>query len=158
MTKHLVPLLFAACAFATPFASAQTAPAAANTLDQVRDAARADKRAYVAGVLKLTGEEAKRFWPIYDNYQRSVETNTRRLTRMVEDVVAVDNRTTDAYSKKIADELLLSVEDEARDWRRMHKSVMRALPASKAVRYLQIENKLRAVRDYEHAQALPILK
>jgi len=36
--------------------------------------------------------------------------------------------------------------------------VMKTLPANKAVRYLQIETKLRALRDYEHAQAMPILR
>ena len=64
----------------------------------------------------------------------------------------------DAYAKHLASQYLIAHDDEARDFRRMHKSVMRALPAHKAVRYIQIENKLRALRDYEHAQAMPILR
>jgi hypothetical protein len=137
---------------------AQPALEASQALAEVRDAARKDKKAFVASVLKLTDAEAARFWPVYESYQRSIDANTRRLTRMVEDVVSVGNRTTDAYAKNLAAEMREAHDEEVRDWKRMQQSTMRALPASKAVRYLQIENKLRAIRDFEHASALPILK
>ena len=150
--------LMLSAAVATPGALAQTVPPAEAGLQSLVAEVRADKRAYVGNALKLTDEEAKRFWPIYDGYQRSVDANTRRMTRMVEDVVAVGNGTTDAYAKNLASQYLIAYDDEARDWRRLQKSVMRALPAHKAVRYMQIESKLRAVRDYEHASAMPLLK
>jgi len=151
-------LILATVLLASSAAFAQSAAPAEVTLQSLAAEARADKRAYVSGVLKLTEEEGKRFWPIYDTYQRSIDANTRRLTRMVEDVVAVGERTSDAFAKHLASQYLLAHDDEARDFRRMHKSVMRALPAHKAVRYIQIEGKLRTLRDYEHAQAMPILK
>jgi hypothetical protein len=158
MNIKLTALALSTALLASPAAFAQGAAPAEATLQALATEARADKRAFVNGALKLTEEEAKRFWPIYDAYQRSIEANTRRLTRMVEDVVAVGDRTSDAFAKNLASQYLIAHDDEARDFRRMHKSVMRALPAHKAVRYIQIENKLRAVRDYEHAQAIPVLK
>jgi len=151
-------VLLSAVVVATSVALAQSGGPAAGGLQALAADVRADKRAYVNGALQLTEAEGKRFWPIYDAYQRSVEANTRRLTRMVEDVVAVGRNTTDAYAKNLAAQYLLAHDDEARDWRRLHKSVMRVLPAHKAVRYLQIESKLRAMRDYEHASAMPLLK
>ena len=158
MNIKLTALALSTALLASPAAFAQSAAPAEVTLQSLGKEARADKRAFVNGALKLTEEEAKRFWPIYDAYQRSIEANTRRLTRMVEDVVAVGERTSDAFAKNLASQYLVAHDDEARDFRRMHKSVMRALPAHKAVRYIQIENKLRALRDYEHAQAIPVLK
>jgi hypothetical protein len=158
MNIQLTALVLSTALLASPAAFAQGAAPAEATLQSLAKEARADKRAFVNGALKLTEEEAKRFWPIYDAYQRSIEANTRRLTRMVEDVVAVGDRTSDAFAKNLAAQYLLAHDDEARDFRRMHKSVMRAVPAHKAVRYIQIENKLRALRDYEHAQAIPVLK
>jgi outer membrane PBP1 activator LpoA protein len=158
MNIHLSVLVLATALLASSAALAQSAAPAEATLQSLATEARADKRAFVNGALKLTEEEGKRFWPIYDAYQRSIEANTRRLTRMVEDVVAVGERTSDAFAKHLASQYLLAHDDEARDFRRMHKSVMRALPAHKAVRYIQIETKLRALRDYEHASALPLLK
>ena len=158
MNIKLTALALSTALFASPAAFAQSAAPAEASLQSLATEARADKRAFVNGALKLTEEEGKRFWPIYDAYQRSIEANTRRLTRMVEDVVAVGERTSDAFAKNLASQYLIAHDDEARDFRRMHKSVMRALPAHKAVRYIQIENKLRALRDYEHAQAMPVLK
>ena len=35
---------------------------------------------------------------------------------------------------------------------------MRALPAKKALRYLQLESKIRAVQAYDIAQAIPLVK
>jgi hypothetical protein len=158
MNINLSALVLSTALLASSAALAQSAAPAEATLQSLATEARADKRAFVNGALKLTEEEGKRFWPIYDAYQRSIEANTRGLTRMVEDVVAVGERTSDAFAKNLAAQYLLAHDDEARDFRRMHKSVMRALPAHKAVRYIQIENKLRALRDYEHAQAIPVLK
>jgi len=158
MNIHLSVLVLATALLASSAGLAQGAAPAEATLQSLATEARADKRAFVNGALKLTEEEGKRFWPIYDAYQRSIEANTRRLTRMVEDVVAVGERTSDAFAKHLASQYLLAHDDEARDFRRMHKSVMRALPAHKAVCYIQIENKLRALRDYEHAQAIPVLR
>jgi Spy/CpxP family protein refolding chaperone len=158
MKTTLSALLLAAAVLAVPGAYAQAAATAETSLQALAAEVRSDKRAFVNGALKLTEDEAKRFWPIYETYQRSVEANTRRLTRMVEDVVAVGARTTDAYAKNLAAQYLAAYDEEARDFRRLHKSVMRALPPHKAVRYLQIESKLRALRDYEHAQATPLLQ
>jgi len=158
MNINLCALVLSTALLASSAAFAQGASPAEATMQSLAVEVRSDKRAYVSGALRLTEEEGKRFWPIYDAYQRSIEANTRRLTRMVEDVVAVGERTSDAYAKNLASQYLLAHDDEARDFRRMHKSVMRALPAHKAVRYIQIENKLRALRDYEHASAMPILK
>ena len=159
MKTHVPALLLSLALVAAPAATAQTTAAADGPLQAFAAQARPDKRAYVSGTLGLTEAEAKRFWPVYDAYQRSVEANTRRLTRMVEDVVSVGERVAnDAYAKNLASQYLVAYDDEARDWRRMHRSVMRALPAHKALRYLQVEAKLRALRDYEHAQAMPLLK
>lgn len=158
MNINLSALVLSTALLASSAAFAQGASPAEATMQSLAAEVRADKRAYVSGALRLTEEEGKRFWPIYEAYQRSIEANTRRLTRMVEDVVAVGERTSDAYAKNLASQYLIAHDDEARDFRRMHKSVMRALPAHKAVRYIQIENKLRALRDYEHASAMPTLK
>jgi outer membrane PBP1 activator LpoA protein len=158
MNINLSALVLSTALLASSAAFAQGAAPAEGTMQSLAAEARADKRAYVNGALRLTEEEGKRFWPIYDAYQRSIAANTRRLTRMVEDVVAVGDRTSDAYAKNLAAQYLIAHDDEARDFRRLHKSTMRALPAHKAVRYIQIENKLRAIRDYEHASAMPLLK
>jgi hypothetical protein len=47
---------------------------------------------------------------------------------------------------------------ETKARRTLYNRVMSALPATKAVRYLQLENKIRAVQAYDLAQSLPLIK
>ena len=48
------------------------------------------------------------------------------------------------------------VELSARDT--MQKAVMKALPPKKAIRYLQLESKIRAMQDYDIAKGIPLVK
>jgi hypothetical protein len=141
-----------------PVAAQQPPPAPAGDLAALRAALGADKRAYVARELNLTEVEAKRFWPIYDNYQRHLDTTVRRGSRLVEELVGLDRPLTDAHAKRIAVELSAIDEEEAKDRRRVHNQLMRVLPPSKALRYIQIENKARALRMYDVAGAIPLTR
>ncbi len=152
-------LLAAAAALAfNVHALAQPAAPAPGDLAEIRAALGGDKRAFVAGQLALSDAEAKRFWPIYDRYQRQLATTTRRAARLVEEVVALDRPPTDAHAKKLAEELVAIDEEEAKDRRRAQRQLMRSLPPSKVLRYLQIENKAAAIRAYDIAGAIPLAK
>lgn len=108
----LAAVLAAACA---THALAQPAGDAAKDLAAIRAALGADKRAYVAGQLALTDAEAKRFWPIYDAHQRQLATTVRRDARLIEEIVALDQPVSDAYAKRLANELVAIDEEEAKD-------------------------------------------
>jgi hypothetical protein len=47
---------------------------------------------------------------------------------------------------------------EAKAHLRLARRMMRALPAVKAARYLQLEDKMLAVRDYDTASAVPLIR
>ena len=75
MKRHLAAVLFMAVAMTTTSASAQGQPTPANDMQALRTAVKADKRALVTKTLDLTPAEAAKFWPIYDAYQRKVDTS-----------------------------------------------------------------------------------
>jgi hypothetical protein len=54
-------------------------------LDILRDTIRANRKALVAANLKLSDEEAGRFWPIYDRYQTELSAITDRVVKVIED-------------------------------------------------------------------------
>ncbi len=116
------------------------------------------KRALVASSLALTDAEAKKFWPVYDAYQRKLEANNRRYSRAVEDVVMTDRPISDAYAKSLAKELTDVEDAEARARRSLYSGAVKALPGRKAVRYLQLESKLQSGYRYEVATALPLVR
>jgi Spy/CpxP family protein refolding chaperone len=124
----------------------------------LRVAAQKDKRALVASTLNLTDAEAKKFWPIYDTYQREYDGLNRRLNTALEGLVARDRPMSDLYARNLASELIAVEEQEIKARRKMHNGVMRALPPKKAARYLQLESKIRAIRAYDIAVAFSLVQ
>ena len=145
---------------AAPCAWAQS-PAAADGADVAALRAQAkspdDKRALVASTLSLTDAEAKKFWPVYDAYQRKLDASNRRYARTVEDVVMSGRPISDAYAKQVAKELTEIEDAEARARKALYSGAVKALPGRKAIRYLQLESKLQAGYRYDLAAALPLI-
>ena len=124
----------------------------------MQKAARSDKKALVANTLKLTDAEAKKFWPVYDAYQRELSQLTRRRHVALEGLVARDRALSDPYAKNLVNELVSIEEQDVKAQRKLTNAAMRALPPKKAARYLQLESKLRAIQDYEIAVAFPFVE
>lgn len=128
------------------------------TVDSVRQAIRADKRALVEKNMQLTPEEAKKFWPVYDEYQKELDKIVQKQNRAVLDYVNTEASMTDANAKRIAREFLAADAEEQKLRERTAKKMLGALPAKKAVRFLQIENKLRTLNRYDIAERIPLVK
>jgi Spy/CpxP family protein refolding chaperone len=158
MKKYLSAALFGALAFAAMSVLAQGQAAPANDMQALRNAVKADKKALVAKTLDLTPAEAKKFWPIYDTYQRALDASNRQVARAVESLVGFDRPMSDAFGKPLATELVVADENEIKARRKMQNQMMRALPPKKAARYLQLESKIRAFQDYDLAVAIPLVK
>lgn len=158
MTLPKAITLVAALLLAPALHAQQARPAESAEIAAVRAAISGDKKAYVAQALALTDAEAKRFWPVYENHQRQLATTTRRSSRMVEEIVGLDRPLTDIHAKRVLQEIAAIDNEEAKDRRRMQNQVGKALPPVKALRYLQIENKARAIRAYDIAGVMPLVK
>jgi len=139
-------------------ALAQSAAADVTDLAALRTAVKTDKRAFVAATLALTDAQAKKFWPIYDEYQRSLDAANRIRAVALEGLLSRDKPITDLYAKQLANDLVASDEAEVKARRTMYSRVMRALPATKAARYLQLESKVRAIQNYDLATAFPLIR
>ena len=127
-------------------------------MQALRQAVKNDKRAFVESVMQLTDVEAKRFWPIYTAYQRELDATSRRRVVAVQGLMFRDAPTTNLSAKQYASEMLAIDEAEIKARRTMRNRVMRALPATKAARYMQLEEKIRAVQDYDVAVAVPLAR
>jgi Spy/CpxP family protein refolding chaperone len=129
----------------------------ATDVDALRNAVRADKKALVTSTLNLTDAEAKKFWPIYDAYQRDVDVANRRRNMVVVDLVSANKPISELYARTLANELIGADEAEIKARRVMHNKVLKALPPRKAARYLQLESKIRAVQAYDIAVGIPLV-
>jgi outer membrane murein-binding lipoprotein Lpp len=139
------------------------APAPAQTEDDLqilREKIRADKKLLVAANMELTESEATGFWPIYEEYQKDLQAINRRIAAQVESY-ADDLRSgtlTDAGAKKLIDESVSIEQAEADLKPRYAPELGKVLPARKVARYLQIENKIRAVVKYDIATGVPLVE
>ena len=123
-----------------------------------RDAVRADKRAVVAKNMELTEAEAKKFWPLYDAYQKDLQKVLQRQNRAVVEYVNQASTMNDANAKRLARELLDADAEEQRLRERQLKRLYAALPARKAIRYLQIENKIRTLNHFDMGAQIPLVQ
>ena len=158
MKKSVSAMLFVVVSLIAPIVLAEDKTADVTDMQALRDAVKSDKKAFVASTMNLTSAEAKRFWPIYDIYQRSVDASNRRRALAIEAVITKDQSLSNLYARNLANELIANDEAEIKARRTMHNRVMRALPPRKAARYLQLESKVRAVQDYDIATTIPLIK
>ncbi|HUH95607.1 MAG TPA: hypothetical protein VL742_21010 [Casimicrobiaceae bacterium] len=163
MSKLAAAVLFVAALVSQGAAWSAGSAADVTDMDALRAAVRADKKAFVASTLALTPAEAKRFWPVYDNYQRIADAANRRRSLAVEAIVSRDKPITDLYAKNLANELIAADEQEVRARRALTNRLMRGvptriLPPRKAARYLQLESKIRAMQAYDIASGIPLVK
>jgi hypothetical protein len=110
--------------------------------------------------MELTESEAKGFWPIYDQYQKYLQRINRRLVSLLESYAA-DFRSqslTNDGAKKLIDEAIAIEAAEAGLKSTYVSKLSKVLPIRKVARYLQIENKIRAIIRYDLAQGVPLVQ
>jgi hypothetical protein len=139
-------------------AVAQDQPA--DNMQLVMEKMKADKKLLVAQNLGLTESEATGFWPVYEAYQKDVTALNDRLGALIESYAAEyrANSLSDERAKALIEENLAIDEAEVQLRRAYLAKLGEVLPAKKAVRYLQIESKLRAILRYELAAGIPLVK
>ncbi len=146
-----------ALAVATLAQAAQNQPA--DNMDILRDKLKADKKLLVAENLGLTDAESKVFWPVYEDYQKELTGLNQRLGKTIQSYANEYNaRTmTDEKAKSLMTEAL-SIEDAETALKRTYfEKLTGVIPATKAARYLQMENKIRAVIRFDLAANIPLV-
>ena len=149
---------FAIAAGLAVSALAQTA--GTTNMEILRQKIKADKKLVVAENLMLTDAEGAAFWPVYDAYQKELQAINQRLTTAIQAYANAYNKgpITNETAKKLLDESLAIDEAEAKLKSASAPKILAVLPATKAARYIQIENKIRAVVRYELAAAIPFVQ
>jgi hypothetical protein len=138
-------------------------PAAAQTASDMQILAqkiKADKKLVVAANMQLTEAEAKGFWPVYDAYQKDLQGINKRLIGVIKSYAAVYNKgpVSDEAAKKLINEAIAIEEAEVKLKRSYVPRLEKVIPGMKVARYIQIENKIRAIGKYELAANIPLVE
>lgn len=138
-------------------------PAAAQTPSDMQILAqkiKADKKLVVAANMQLTEDEAKGFWPVYEAYQKDLQGINKRLVATIKNYAEAYNKgpVTDETAKKLINEAIAIEDAEVKLKRSYVPKLEKVIPGMKVARYLQIENKIRAIGKYELAANIPLVQ
>jgi hypothetical protein len=137
-------------------AMAQDKPA--DQMEILREKARADKKLVVATALALTEGEAKAFWPVYNAYQSDMITHYDKLLSLVDRFDKAYDTMTDQTATQLLNEYLALEASHVALLKAYVPRFQRVLPALKVARLYQIENKMRALVNYDLAQHIRLVK
>jgi hypothetical protein len=158
LTGLILALALSSATVEAQQSAAPTLSAASTPVEAVRQAARSDKRGFVERNMQLTAPEAAKFWPLYDGYQGDLDRIVQRQNRALLDYINAEETMTDANAKRIAREVLRAEGDEQKLREKTLRRMLAELPARKAVRYMQIENKLRSIQRYDVAERISLVR
>ena len=146
--------------FAVP-AFAQTGASADTNMEILMQKLKADKKLLVASNMELTDAESKAFWPLYDAYQKDLGKVNEELGKTISEYADAYNQGKGTISNDTAKKLIhqaISVEEQEVKLKRTYADkIGKVLPAAKTARYIQIENKIRAVIKMELAKQIPLV-
>lgn len=148
-------LIAAITLFVTPIRAEDRA---ADNMEIVREKIRADKKLFIAANMGLTEGEARAFWPVYEDYQKSLDKLNALTRRLIEDYAGSYESMSDMVAKTIVDDHLAIEMERAKLMQSYLPKFRQALPEKKVARYYQLENKIRAVVNFELARNIPLVK
>jgi hypothetical protein len=142
----------AACAVAAPSLAQSQNDETQVLLSRIQT----DKRAIVLEGLQLTDEQSRAFTPIYDEYQAERKKLADRSVALLNKFVSnYDSMTDDAARSILKD--WFDIEDERISLiKKYAKRSEKALPATRVLRFVQIENKLDTLIELEAVRAIPL--
>jgi len=117
-----------------------------------------DKRAIVLSTLELTDAEVAAFTPIYDKYQVEMKKILTRSSDVLNKYASNYDSMTDDAAEDILEEALAVREDRNDLLKDYAKRLGKKLPATKVLRWVQVESKLTTLLDWQMAQVIPLAK
>jgi len=158
MKKTLLAALAALAISPILPAAAQGLPDAASQ-QAIRDQLRTDRKVVIQHNLPLTDAEAKKFWPVYESFQREMAPIQSRRNRAALDFISTsEGDMTNANARRLMDQLASAEESDAKLRRAFVARFSKAIGAKKAARYYQIESKISAMERYDQASAIPLVQ
>ena len=128
------------------------------SMEELRDAIKADKKAFIEKYMELTQAEAKEFWPYYNSYQFDLQKINDRLIKLIDDYAKNYKNLSDQDAVKMVNEYLAIERDQLKQKQLYFRTLEKKLPAKKVARYLQLENKINAMVRFELAAKIPLVK
>jgi len=139
------------------FAGAGAAENLTDAIDVVRATYKADRQAVLAETLQLTESESAAFWPIYRSYRTDMDKLGDGLVKLVLEYADVYPNVPEKRAQLMLKEYS-ALEQKLAGKRAWYlKRAGRVLPATKVLRWAQVENRMDLVLRLQIAGSVPLV-
>jgi hypothetical protein len=147
-----------ACAALAAFGTAEAtlAQSVRDDTEVLISQVQADKRAVVLSAMNLSDAKVAKFTPIYDEYQGEMKGVYTRASDVLNKFGANYGTMTDAAAKDIMSDFFKVRDDRQALLKKYAKKFGKVLPATDVLTWVQVENKLNALLDFEAASVVPL--
>ncbi len=126
-------------------------------LEMFRSDLNANKVRTLNQVMKMTAEEAAKFWPIYQKYEKELAAVGDRRVALIRQFVQLSNegKLTDSSAAMMSEEWLQGEQDRLNLWKKYNKEIGAAVSPIRAAQFLQVEHQIALLVDINIASAMP---
>jgi hypothetical protein len=155
----LAVLLLALIAFITPAARAEVDDNIYNYLQLLRSDFNSTKVELINRIMKLSAEDAQKFWPIYREYENDLGKMAVGRAELITEFVQShkDGTFDNARADDIANRWFKGQRARLDLLEKYHRKVKKALSPVRAGQFLQIENQLGLFIDMTIAAEMPLV-
>ena len=144
-------------------AQAQTEPADTDDvrayLEMLRSDVNATKIRTINQVMKLTGPEAEKFWPIYRKYEKELAAVGDRKLALIREFARlhVSGTLDNKQAADLAARWLKNTQERLDLWKKYHKQISKAVSPIRAAQFLQVEHQMALFIDLNIAAEMPVV-
>jgi hypothetical protein len=145
------------------YAQSPTPPAGADEIrgyfELFRSDVSATKVRVINEVMKLTGPEAEKFWPVYREYEKELAAVAERKLALIREFAPLHFGGTldDEQASRLADLWLKNTQERLDLWKKYHKQISKAVSPIRAAQFLQVEHQMALFIDLNIAAEMPVL-
>jgi hypothetical protein len=147
--------LFALFAFVGLSVEAQSVD---DYIEIARDVLKTEKKAAVAEAMQLTEAESTVFWPLYNEYNAKVNVVQDKRVAIIKEYAKNFDNLTDLKADDLWTRAMQVKQELLKLQKSYYKKFKKILPAGKAARYFQTENKIETLIDAQLALEIPLIE
>ena len=127
-------------------------------IQMLRKDIRAQRKDLVAVNMKLTPEEAEKFWPVYDQYVAELVNNNNKKYALIKQYVQSGGALSDAESEKAVQQWVDVDESVALLRRKYIPSFRKVLSPKNTALFYQLDRRVQLLIDLQLASSLPLIQ
>ena len=144
--------------FALVFTFSLSAQNENDYLELARDVLKTEKKMAIAEVMQLTEAESGPFWELYNEYQGKLYLIQNKRITLINDFANNFENLTDEKADELWNNSMGYSQEVLKLERAYYKKFKKILPAGKAARFFQAENKIETLIDAQLAMEIPLIE